>query len=104
MINPKKDGWYLAHDMEWERVLFKNGRWISQSKTKHTGPHTEILIRDDITEQSHIEYNKENRFGQSLFIDDVCVYHSFYHSDDDIKEFLEMSKNIEMPEHKIPYN
>jgi hypothetical protein len=54
--------------------------------------------------ESHIEYNKENRFGQSLFIDDVCVYHSFYHSDDDIKEFLEMSKNIEMPEHKIPYN
>jgi hypothetical protein len=50
MINPKKDGWYLAYDMEWERVLFKNGRWISQSKTKHTGPHTEILIRDDITE------------------------------------------------------
>lgn len=64
---------------------------------------TENAVLPEHLEQ-HIEYNKSNRFGQSLFVDDVCVYQSFYHSDEDIKEFLEMSKAIEIPEHKIPYS
>jgi hypothetical protein len=53
--------------------------------------------------KDHIEYNKSNRFGQSLFVDDVCVYQSFIHNDEDIKELTKMSKEIEMPEHSIPY-
>jgi len=57
---PKKDGWYLAYDMNWDRVLYKNGKWIAQTKTRHTGNPftfsggidrhcTDVMIRDDIT-------------------------------------------------------
>lgn len=54
--------------------------------------------------QPHVQYNSKFRSGQSIFVDDVCVYHSAYHSDEDIAEMMEMSKSIPMPEHCMPYN
>ena len=50
LIQPKKDGWYLAYDMNWDRVLYKNGKWIAQTKTRHKGKMTDVMIRDDITD------------------------------------------------------
>ena len=50
MKNPEKNGWYLAYDMEWDRCLFKNGKWISQNKTRYRGKMTDVMIRDDITQ------------------------------------------------------
>lgn len=54
--------------------------------------------------EDHIKHNKLNRFGQSLFVDDVCVYQSYCHSDSEIERLAEISKGIKMPEHNLPYN
>lgn len=35
---PNKNGWYLAFNGdEWDRCLYKNGRWFSQLKEKQGG-------------------------------------------------------------------
>jgi len=53
--------------------------------------------------EAHIHYNEQHRFGQSIFIDDVCVYQSFVHSDEDIKRLTEKSRSIGIPKHQLPY-
>lgn len=49
---PKNDGWYLAYDgITFDRMLYKNKKWISQHKTYKSGNITQnVATRDDLTE------------------------------------------------------